>query len=121
MLSSQYETKKIPGTQLEAEPSQVQYWLQEAVLKHLLERQLQVGSTETGTNIATLYHTKFSQVFNFVNFTIFQPFTRIFQQNFFSSQDSFHTLTGGASMESIINSIQGDAFKVGIALLIGIA
>ena len=31
VLSSRYETRKIPGTQSEAVPSQVPYWLQEAV------------------------------------------------------------------------------------------
>ena len=55
------------------------------------------------------YSAKFSWVFNFVNFTNFQPFTKLFQQNLFTRELQFsHTR---ASMDNMLPNPQGTFSK----------
>ena len=68
-----------------------------------------------------LYNAKFSQVFNFVNFANFKLFAKNISIKIFDTRHSFHALIARVSMENILglsrNSLQGDNFEVGIALL----
>ena len=67
------------------------------------------------------YSAKFVQVCNFENFANFQSFAKIFQQKFLTRDTVFMLCIDGqypvAKLPNPQETLQGDTFEVGIALL----